>query len=75
MKTRRVSAAKYRGLGDIVAAVAQPIARLADQHLGTHLVACDDCAARQLALNRRVSFVNTGTTDLLNTTKTDNSIP
>lgn len=40
------------GLGDLVAAVAQPIARVSDAILGTKLVGCTSCAERQAALNR-----------------------
>lgn len=40
------------GLGDLVAVIAQPIARVSDAVLGTHLVGCSSCAERQAALNR-----------------------
>ena len=40
------------GLGDAVAAVAQPIARAFDAAFGTHLEGCAGCAERRDALNR-----------------------
>lgn len=43
---------KPRGLGDLVATLAEPIARFSDAHLGTHLVGCQSCAERRAALNR-----------------------
>ncbi len=42
------------GLGDIVAAVAQPIARAVDKVTGSKLTSCVPCKQRQAALN---SFV------------------
>lgn len=53
---RRVSARKYRGLGDVVHAVAQPIARTIDRVAGTGVQHCSGCAARREALNRIVPF-------------------
>ena len=58
----KVSASKYetnvtllptprRGLGDIIALVTVPAARLLDHHLGTNLEHCPGCAARRQALN------------------------
>jgi len=52
----RVPARKYRGLGDLVAAVAQPIARAVDRVAGTDIKHCPGCAKRQGALNRAVPF-------------------
>jgi hypothetical protein len=46
--------AKPRGLGDLVALVAEPIARASDAVLGTHLVGCGGCAQRRAALNALV---------------------
>jgi hypothetical protein len=43
-----------RGLGDAVAAVAQPIARAIDRALGTNLQNCGVCKQRQEALNKLV---------------------
>ena len=40
------------GLGDRVAAVAQPIARAIDAVLGTHVAECGGCKRRREALNR-----------------------
>lgn len=45
---------KTFGLGDAVAAVAQPIARVIDAVAGTNLKQCGGCAARRAALNRLV---------------------
>lgn len=42
------------GLGDAVAAVAQPVARILDGALGTDLVNCGGCKSRRAALNRLV---------------------
>lgn len=43
-----------RGLGDLVAVFAEPIARASDAMLGTHLVGCQSCAERRAALNKLV---------------------
>ena len=43
-----------RGLGDVVAIFAEPIARASDAVLGTHLVGCNSCAERRAALNKLV---------------------
>ncbi len=45
-------ASKRRGLGDLVAAVAQPIARAIDAAAGTKLAECGGCKKRREALNR-----------------------
>lgn len=49
---RKVSARKYRGLGDAVAAVAQPIARAIDRIAGTDIQHCGGCQKRRNYLNR-----------------------
>jgi hypothetical protein len=54
--SRRVSAAKYRGLGDVVAAVAKPIARVIDHHLHTELAECSPCELRRQRLNQILPF-------------------
>lgn len=56
--SRRVSAKHYRpaGLGDLVHAVAQPIARAIDRVAGTRISTCSACAKRRAALNRAVPF-------------------
>ena len=41
-----------RGLGDVVAIFAEPIARASDALLGTKLVGCNSCAERRAALNK-----------------------
>ncbi len=46
--------AQPAGLGDAVAAVAQPIARVIDAVAGTDLEHCGGCARRKAALNRLV---------------------
>ena len=40
-----------RGLGDVVASVAQPIAGAIDKALGTNIKGCGACAKRREALN------------------------
>jgi hypothetical protein len=45
---------KPRGLGDVVALFAEPIARASDAVLGTKLVGCNACAERRAALNKLV---------------------
>ena len=41
-----------RGLGDMVAVVAQPIAAWIDKALGTHVKTCQSCEKRRKAMNR-----------------------
>lgn len=53
---RRVSAKKYRGLGDVVEDVAKPVARVIDRIAGTDIAHCSGCAKRREALNRIVPF-------------------
>ena len=43
---------KVAGLGDLVAVVAQPIARAIDRVAGTDIEHCAGCARRRAALNR-----------------------
>lgn len=45
-----------RGLGDVVAKVAQPVATLLDATMGTNLKGCGGCKKRQEVLNKVVSF-------------------
>lgn len=52
----RVSAKKYRGLGDVVEAVAKPIARGIDRIAGTDIQNCHGCAKRRDELNRIMPF-------------------
>ncbi len=52
----RVSAKKYKGLGDVVALVAQPVARAIDRVAGTNIEHCSGCAKRRAALNAAVPF-------------------
>jgi hypothetical protein len=44
------------GAGDLVAMVAQPVARTIDRVLGTKVASCASCKARREALNRAVRF-------------------
>jgi len=53
---RRVSANKYRGLGDVVASLAKPVAMILDRVAGTDLENCPACARRRAGLNRRFSL-------------------
>lgn len=46
----------YRGLGDVVHAIAQPIAGVIDAALGTNIRGCWSCAQRREALNAAVGF-------------------
>ena len=54
MKTHYVPPAKSFGLGDAVAAVAQPVARMIDAAMGTNLQGCGGCAKRKEFLNSLV---------------------
>lgn len=54
LKYRLPRAAAPFGLGDAVAKVAEPIAKVSDALFGTHLVGCQSCAERRAALNRLV---------------------
>lgn len=45
------------GLGDLVATVAQPIARAIDTVAGTNIKGCGGCAKRRAALNRLVPHI------------------
>lgn len=47
---------QMRGLGDVVAVVAQPIARAIDRAAGTNVAGCSGCKKRQDALNDLVPF-------------------
>jgi hypothetical protein len=49
---KRVSARKYRGIGDLVEAVAKPVARVIDRVAHTRLTGCQACAKRRETLNR-----------------------
>lgn len=47
---------KFRGLGDAVAAVANPIAGAVDKVLKTKIKGCGGCAKRQEMLNHLIPF-------------------
>jgi hypothetical protein len=53
---RRVSARKYRGLGDVIEQVAKPIARTIDRIAGTDIEHCSGCARRRETLNHAAPF-------------------
>jgi hypothetical protein len=44
------------GLGDVIASVAQPIAKVIDAVAGTNVAGCGACAKRQAALNAAFPF-------------------
>ena len=50
----RVSARKYQGLGDVAAAIANPIARGLDAVFHTDLVNCPGCEQRRKDWNEAV---------------------
>lgn len=52
----RVSPKKFRGLGDVVAAVAGPLATASDLLLNTDFKHCRGCGARREALNKLLPF-------------------
>lgn len=52
----KVSASKYKGLGDVVHAVAHPVAALSDKVLKTDLRNCGGCRKRREWLNEKVPF-------------------
>lgn len=47
---------KITGIGDVIAMVAEPIARFSDKHFGTKIVGCGGCANRRKMLNKAVPF-------------------
>ena len=51
---RRNRTPTNRGLGDMVASIAQPIARAIDSVAGTNIQQCGGCKKRQEALNKLV---------------------
>ena len=51
--SKRVSAKKYRGLGDVVAVVAEPIAKVIDAVANTHIAGCAGCVRRRDDWNRK----------------------
>jgi hypothetical protein len=53
---RLIQKARARGAGDLVAAVAQPVARAIDRAFGTHVADCGGCKQRQEALNKAFPF-------------------
>jgi hypothetical protein len=53
MKKKIQTIMPMRGAGDVVAAVAQPVARMIDRVSGTNLQNCGGCKRRQETLNRK----------------------
>lgn len=53
---RRPRRRKLRGLGDVVALIAQPIASGIDSIARTHLATCAGCKERRETLNRMIPF-------------------
>lgn len=53
---RLVEKSRLKGMGDVVAVVAKPIARAVDAVAGTKLAQCGGCAKRQESLNRAMPF-------------------
>lgn len=53
---REPAAPSPRGLGDIIAAFAQPISHLLDRLLGTRLARCSGCQRRRRFLNHLLPF-------------------
>jgi len=49
---RRVSARKYRGLGDVVEIAAKPIAKAIDSITGSKIASCGACQKRREKLNK-----------------------
>lgn len=45
-----------KGAGDVVAAVAKPVAKVIDTVAGTNLAQCGGCKQRQEALNKAIPF-------------------
>lgn len=56
LEEQKTKTIKMRGLGDVVAKVAQPVATLLDATMGTNLKGCGGCKKRQEVLNKVVSF-------------------
>jgi lauroyl/myristoyl acyltransferase len=50
---------RMRGLGDVVAAIANPIAKAADAVLKTNITGCGACGKRQDKLNKLMPFDTT----------------
>lgn len=49
----RVNPSKWKGLGDVVATIAQPIATVSDALLKTHFKTCAGCKRRRETLNEK----------------------
>jgi hypothetical protein len=47
---------KLRGAGDLVALVAEPVAKAIDAIAKTHLSGCTGCQSRRQALNEKIPF-------------------
>jgi hypothetical protein len=53
---KRISSKKYRGAGDIVAQIAEPIAHASDRILKTKIRGCGSCQRRRAKLNKWLPF-------------------
>lgn len=53
---RLIQKAKLKGAGDLVAVVAQPVARTIDAVAGTNIAGCGACKKRQEMLNKALPF-------------------
>lgn len=53
---KRISAKKYKGLGDVVEVLALPIAKAIDDVFNTDMQHCASCQKRKGFLNRVVPF-------------------
>jgi hypothetical protein len=47
---------KAKGLGDVVATIANPVAKVADIVLNTNIAECNSCKKRQEKLNTIIPF-------------------
>ena len=54
--TNPVEPSPVRGLGDLVARIAEPIAGAIDAVAGTHIKGCGGCARRREKLNAALPF-------------------
>lgn len=56
IKKRNDKFAAMKGIGDVIALVAKPIARASDTMLGTSLTNCRGCEKRKESLNQAIPF-------------------
>jgi len=53
---KKVSSKKYRGAGDLVARIAEPVAKVSDAVFKTNLKGCSSCQKRRDRLNQMIPF-------------------